>query len=155
LKARVSRLKETLLKRGLALAVAESMTGGAFSDLITSVQGASGFFLGGVISYSPKLKVMMGVPDAVLKRSGFYSEEVSIGLAKGVRESMGADIAVGITGIAHPDKGHRAPGAWIAVVSDGKIRTKHVQCRAGVRRNDARKQVAMAAIELLIDVLRQ
>jgi len=148
------RLKDTLVKRGLALAVAESMTGGAFSDLITSVPGASGFFLGGVISYSPKLKVMMGVPETVLKRQKAYSEEVSIRLAKGARKRFGADIAVGITGIAHPDRGHRAPGAWIAIASDDKVRTKHVQCRAGVRRNDARKHVAMAAVELLLDVLR-
>lgn len=154
MRAKVSKLKEGFLKKGLTLTVAESMTGGALSDIITSVPGASEFFLGGMISYSPKLKAMVGVPERTLKRYGAYSEEVAKGLAKGSLKRFGADVAVGITGQAHPDRTHRAPGAWVAVTNGKKLFVKHVVCKPSVRRNEARKRVAMSAVDLLLEMLK-
>ena len=154
MRSRVSKLRDRFVERGLWLAVAESMTGGALSDLITSVRGASDYFLGGVVCYSPELKRMLGVKRGTLERFGAYSEEVAVALAKGAMRTYKADVAVGITGIAHPDRGHRSPGAWVAVAFKGKVRTRHFACRAGVRRNEARKKVANTALELLLETLK-
>jgi PncC family amidohydrolase len=154
MRARVARLKDRLVKRKLRLAVAESMTGGALSDLITSVPGASRYFVGGMISYSPELKAMMGVSAGTIKKHGVYSKQVAEGLARGALKRFGSDVAVGITGIAHPDRTHRAPGAWVAVASDRKVVSKHIACKAGTRRNEARKKVARGALEILLEFIR-
>jgi len=154
MRAKISKLKEGFLRKGLTLTVAESMTGGALSDIITSVPGASEFFLGGMISYSSKIKAMVGVPTATLKRYGAYSQEVATKLAKGSLRRFGSDVAVGITGQAHPDRTHRSPGAWVAVTYGKNVIVKHIACKPSVRRNEARKKVAMAAVDLLLEMLR-
>jgi len=154
MRARVARLKDRLTKRGLRLAVAESMTGGALSDLITSVPGASRYYLGGLVAYSPELKAQLNVSSAAIKKHGLYSRQVAEALARGALKKFGPDVAVGITGIAHPDKTHRAPGAWVAVASGRKVVSKHITCKAGARRNEARKKVARGALELLLEFLR-
>lgn len=93
-----------LLARGhRTLAVAESCTGGRLGDAITDVPGSSAYFLGGVVSYSNEAKsVMLGVDREVLESRGAVSEEVALMMADGVRKSFGADVGVGITGIAGP-----------------------------------------------------
>lgn len=154
MRAKVSKLKEGFLRRGLTLTVAESMTGGALSDIITSVPGASEFFLGGMISYSPKLKAMVGVPKATLKRYGAYSQEVATSLAKGSLRRFGSDVAVGITGQAHPDRTHRSPEAWVVVTFGKNVLVKHVICNPTVRRNEARRRVAMVAVDLLLEMIK-
>jgi len=154
MREKVSKLKEGFLRRGLTLTVAESMTGGALSDIITSVPGASEFFLGGMISYSPKLKAMVGVPKATLKKYGSYSQEIATRLAKGSLQRFGSDVAVGITGQAHPDKKHRAPGAWVVVTFGKNVLVKHVVCKPTIRRNEARRRVAMVAVDLLLEMIK-
>jgi nicotinamide-nucleotide amidase len=154
MRAKVSKLKEGFLRRGLTLTVAESMTGGALSNIITSVPGASGFFLGGMVSYSPKLKAMVGVPKATITKYGAYSQEVATKLATGSLQRFGSDVAVGITGQAHPDKTHRSPGAWVVVTFGKKVLVKHVVCKPTIRRNEAKKRVAMSAVDLLLEMLR-
>jgi PncC family amidohydrolase len=154
MRAKVNKLKEGFLRRGLTLTVAESMTGGALSDIITSVPGASEFFMGGMISYSPKLKAMVGVPKATLEKYGAYSKEVAEKLAKGSKKRFGSDVAVGITGQAHPDRTHRAPGAYVAVTFNNNTIVKHITCKVSLRRNEARKRVAMAAVDVLLEMLK-
>jgi PncC family amidohydrolase len=154
MRAKINKLKEGFLRRDLTLTVAESMTGGALSDIITSVPGASEFFLGGMISYSPKLKAMVGVPKTKLQKYGAYSQEVATMLAKGSLKRFGSDVAVGITGQAHPDETHRSPGAWVAVTFHKRVLVKHIACKPQIRRNEARKRVAMAAVDLLLEMLK-
>src|SRR5581483_8485124 len=53
------------------LAVAESATGGGLADRISSVPGSSGYFLGGFVTYSRRLKTeLLGVPEEILKQFG-------------------------------------------------------------------------------------
>jgi nicotinamide-nucleotide amidase len=95
-------LKESKLK----VAVAESCTGGLLGKLLTDVAGSSEYVLGGVISYSNSLKVkLLGVNEVLLAKHGAVSEEVARAMAEGVLQRTGADLAVGITGIAGPGGG--------------------------------------------------
>lgn len=94
---------EKLTKKGLTLALAESCTGGKLGDVITEVPGSSGYFLGGVISYSNEAKAkILDVDRNTIESKGAVSEEVARMMADGARERFGADIGVGITGIAGP-----------------------------------------------------
>ena len=95
-----------LRSKGLTVSVAESCTGGRLGDMLTDVPGSSDYFIGGVISYGNDAKVsLLGVKPRTLKAKGAVSEEVAIQMAAGVRTKVGADIGIGITGIAGPAGG--------------------------------------------------
>jgi nicotinamide-nucleotide amidase len=91
---------------GLTLATAESCTGGLVSARLTAVPGASAVYRGGVVSYSNEVKERaLGVPSEILERHGAVSAETAKAMAEGVRDRLGADVAVAVTGVAGPDGG--------------------------------------------------
>ncbi len=90
----------------LTIAVAESCTGGLVSARLTEISGASAYVRGGLVVYSNEAKThLAGVPAALIEEHGAVSEEVAVSLAEGVREALGSDIGVGVTGVAGPDGG--------------------------------------------------
>jgi competence/damage-inducible protein CinA-like protein len=92
--------------RGLTLATAESCTGGLVSARLTAVPGSSAVFRGGVVAYSDEVKEReLGVPASLLKEHGAVSAEVARSMAAGVREKLGADVGVAVTGVAGPGGG--------------------------------------------------
>ncbi len=91
---------------GLTLATAESCTGGLVSSRLTAVPGSSEVFVGGVVAYADDVKrAGLGVPDALLEEHGAVSAEVAQAMAQGVRERLGADVGVAVTGVAGPEGG--------------------------------------------------
>ncbi len=105
-------------ENGLTLAAAESCTGGEIAHLLTTVSGASEYFLGSVTSYAIKVKEeVLGVPAETIGKFGVVSEEVAIAMAKGVRLLLGSDYSVATTGLAGAEGDGRNPGGtvWIAV----------------------------------------
>jgi nicotinamide-nucleotide amidase len=92
--------------RGLTLATAESCTGGLVAARLTDVPGSSDVFVGSVVAYSDDVKASaLGVPGDVLAEHGAVSAETAAALAAGVRERLGADVGVGVTGVAGPGGG--------------------------------------------------
>ena len=98
-----STISEIFSEKAITLAVAESCTGGLVSNLLTNVQGSSAFFLGGIVSYSNKVKEdLLNVPEKLIIEFGVISAEVAKAMASGARERIQADIGLAITGIAGP-----------------------------------------------------
>jgi PncC family amidohydrolase len=92
--------------RGLTVATAESCTGGLLAARLTERPGSSAWVLGGVTAYANSAKEqLLGVPAEVLAEYGAVSPEVAVALAEGARARFGADIGVGITGVAGPGGG--------------------------------------------------
>lgn len=88
------------------LATAESCSGGLIAHRITNVAGVSTLYKGGVVAYSNEAKVaLLGVDAAMIASQGAVSEEVAREMAEGARKRFGADVAVGVTGIAGPGGG--------------------------------------------------
>ncbi len=97
-----------LTERGLTFAAAESCTGGLIAKRITELPGASAVFLGGVVSYTSRVKErILGVPPEVLEKHGAVSRETALAMAAGVRARTGADLAVSVTGICGPGTDER------------------------------------------------
>jgi nicotinamide-nucleotide amidase len=88
------------------VAVAESCTGGLMAARLTERGGSSEYMLGGVVAYSNAAKIALAdVAAELIDRHGAVSPEIAAALADGARTRFGADIGIGITGIAGPDGG--------------------------------------------------
>lgn len=142
-----------LAEQHLTLATMESCTGGLLANLITDVPGSSGWFLGGLVSYSNELKAQWGVPQAVLDEFGAISGETARAMAKAARERLGADIGVGITGVAGPDaqEGKPAGVVHLAVAAPGRERHSEQHFRGA--RTEIKWRAAVAALHLIRLVL--
>ena len=95
-----------LADKGFTLATAESFTGGKIAELITSVPGASNYFLGSMVSYATSIKQnLLDVPSAMIDAHSVVSAEVAQAMAENIRMKMKADFALATTGNAGPTKG--------------------------------------------------
>jgi nicotinamide-nucleotide amidase len=135
---------------GFSLAVAESCTGGMLGERLTNIPGSSNVFLGGVIAYHNDVKLdLLGVRPEDIEKFGAVSEEVALQMASGIRERLGADVGVSVTGIAGPGGATAAKPVglvWIAVhASELKARRFHV----GGDRAEIRQRAAQAALEMV------
>jgi nicotinamide-nucleotide amidase len=128
-------LVQTLIEKKLVAATAESCTGGLVSAAITDVSGASAVFAGGVCTYTNELKVkLLGVSEDTLASVGAVSPETAEQMARGVRTLTGADIGVGITGIAGPGGGSddKPVGlVYVAVSSDAHSEVEKLMLSRG------------------------
>ena len=104
-----------LRERGLHAATAESCTGGMVAERLTNVPGASEAFAYGFVTYSEEAKQkLLGVDAALIKRWNVVSGPVAVAMAFGAAQASGAELAVGITGIAGP--GGALPGKPVGTV---------------------------------------
>lgn len=146
-----------LREEPLTIAVAESCTGGLLAKRLTDPPGASEYVLGGIVAYSNDVKVaQVGVSPALIERHGAVSEQVAKALAHGVRERFGADVGVGITGIAGPGGGSEEKPVglvWLSVVCGAQDTglTRSVRLPGG--RADVRERATTVAMHLLRRVL--
>ncbi len=118
-----------LAAKNKTMATAESCTGGSIAQRITSVPGSSGWFTGSVVAYDNKVKMDLLKVDAnTLTAHGAVSQQVVEQMAMGVRELLGTDYAISVSGIAGPDGGtdEKPVGTvWICVAtSNGSITSK-------------------------------
>ena len=143
---------ELLRENGYTISIAESCTGGFVSNLITSIQGSSDYFEGGIIAYSNRIKKeLLRVPDEILKIHGAVSVEVAVGMAKGIRELMKTDVGISTTGIAGPSGGsEKKPVGMVVFGVDikGKITTNIEYFEP------PRGQIKMQAATFLLKILK-
>lgn len=153
----IELLVQILKEKQMTIATAESCTGGLLGKSITDISGSSAVYPGGVISYCNRVKhEVLGVEQALLDRLGPVSMAVAQQMAAGVRRTVGADVGVGITGIAGPnsDETGRPVGLVYIGVSDGRtdiVREYHFDGD----RNAVRAQAAEAAAELALQLIEE
>jgi len=95
---------ELLRSRDETVAVGESLTGGGVGVLLTSVPGASDYFLASTVAYANSVKVAaLKVRPETIETRGAVSAEVAQEMAIGARDRAGADWGVATTGVAGPD----------------------------------------------------
>ena len=148
------RLQVTCLASAITVATAESCTGGLVAHAITSQPGSSGYYVGGVVSYSNEVKsIALGVPTEVLAAHGAVSAQVAVAMAAGVRERLGAAVlGVGVTGVAGPDGGtpDKPVGLVYIAVADGAGTDVRRFLWPGDRASNIEDSAA-AALELLLE----
>lgn len=128
-----------LKNHGKTLSTAESCTGGLIASMITSVPGASEYFLGSVVSYANSVKhAVLGVSEDILKNYGAVSSECVGAMAEGVRKLTGTDFAIATSGIAGPGGGsdEKPVGlVWIGVSSEAGTETFRLVFNSDRKRN--------------------
>lgn len=140
-----------LKKRGQTLGVMESLTGGLISSTITNVSGSSAYFVGGLVTYSARLKAQMGVPQATLDQYGIISEETARAMAHAARERLGTDYGLGITGVAGPDLEEGKPVGTMYIAVEGPDGTAVSGMGPGWRggREDQKRVAVLWSLNLL------
>jgi len=108
--------------------------------------------LGGIVAYSNEAKTSQaGVPPDLIECHGAVSGEVAAALAEGARARLGADVGVGITGVAGPGGGSEEKPVglvWLTVSVDGQEPlTRSVNLPGG--RADVRERATTVALHLI------
>jgi nicotinamide-nucleotide amidase len=138
---------------GATLSVAESCTGGLLCERITRVPGSSGYFAGGAVAYTDRLKTeRVGVPEELLSAHGAVSEPVARALAEGARRAFHTDWGLGVTGVAGPGGGSEAKPVGtvhLAVAGPGDGEVEHRRLRFPGDRERVRWQSSQFALEML------
>jgi nicotinamide-nucleotide amidase len=139
-----------LVEHQCTLGVMESLTGGLLANMITDESGSSRYFIGGIVAYATELKAQMGVPRDILDRYGAVSEQTARAMAHVVRERLGADFGIGITGVAGPDEQEGKPVGTVHIAVEGPegVVTGVGFARRGDR-SDNRRHAALSALNLL------
>jgi nicotinamide-nucleotide amidase len=146
-------LARALLARGWTVATGESCTGGMLASRLIDRAGSSAYVAGGVVAYSNAAKTeLLGVPAELIATHGAVSPEVARALADGARERFGADIGVGITGVAGPDGGTETkPVGYVCLcvsTGEGAVLARDPQFRG--TRADIRERSTDAGMHLLL-----
>jgi nicotinamide-nucleotide amidase len=134
------------------IATAESCTGGLLAARLTDPPGASDYVKGGLVVYANDAKVSQaGVPADLIERHGAVSAEVADALAHGARARLGADVGVGVTGLAGPAGGTEEKPVglvWLSVATaDAKPLTRSVNLPGS--RADIRDRTTTVAMHLI------
>jgi nicotinamide-nucleotide amidase len=140
-----------LRTRGLALATAESCTGGLVAARLTDVPGSSDVFLGSIVAYANGVKAaQLGVPEEVLDEHGAVSAEVAAAMADGARDRLGADVAVAVTGVAGPDGGtDEKPVGLVFLHAAGPMGSRALRLDLPGDRETIRTRATVAALHLV------
>ena len=142
-----------LLQRGWTVATGESCTGGMLAARLVDRAGSSQYTAGGVVAYSNEAKTaLLGVPAAMIAEHGAVSPQVARALADGARTRFGADVGIGITGVAGPDGGTEAkPVGYVCfcvTTSEGLVLSRDPVLPGG--RSDIRERSTDVAMHLLL-----
>ena len=141
-----------LSSSGRTVATAESLTGGGIARRLSSVPGASAYFLGAAVTYLPEVKErVLGVAAETIAGDGVVSEACAREMAAGARRLFGADVAVAVTGVAGPEPHDgKAPGdVWLALDAGEATHARFM------RMGGARDQIVRWTEQASLDLVRR
>ena len=146
---------DRLRQQGWTLSIAESLTGGLVSHLITNVPGSSDYYEGGIVAYSNRAKAQhLFIPLKYIERYGAVSRDVARSMAQGVRQAFGTTFGLSTTGVAGPTGGtSRTPVGTVFIgASDGK-KTWVKKVRLTGKREEIKEKAAESALRFLYEIL--
>ena len=143
---------EMLRRHHLTIAIAESCTGGLLTSRLTDVPGSSDYVERAFVCYSNRSKTqLVGVDPALIEQHGAVSEPVASAMAEGVASRTGADVGIGVTGIAGPGGGTEAKPVGSVVVA---IKVQDALMVRTFRLFGSREMVKFQAAQAAMNMLR-
>ena len=136
---------DLLRQRGMSLGLAESVTGGLVGARITAVPGASEVFRGSIVSYASEVKFsLLGVPEGPV-----VNPETAAAMAVGAQRVLGADVALGLTGVAGPAEQDGQPVGTLHVGLAIGDEVTTATLRMPGQREQMRQMSVISALDLL------
>src|SRR5690606_25861782 len=153
-------LARALRERGWTVATGESCTGGMLAARPGDLAGSADYLAagaGGVVPRSDGAQTgLLGGPAEMIAAHGAVSAEVARALADGARERFGADVGIGITGVAGPGGGTEAkPVGYVCfcvTTADGQVIARDPRLPGG--RADVRERATDVGMHLLLRAAR-
>ncbi len=144
---------DLLKKWTLSLATMESCTGGLLANLITDVAGSSDYFRGGLVAYTAEAKATFGVDRRLLDKHGTVHPNIARAMAEASRHRLGADIGIGVTGVAGPSELEGKPVGTIHIAVTSEERDEAFSYVFPARRLEVKRRAAYAALFRLRQLL--
>ena len=140
------------LLQGHRIGLGESCSGGKLAGRLTDRPGSSDYLAGSVVAYSNEAKSeLLGVPAQLIAAQGAVSPEVAEALARGAMERFGADLGVGVTGVAGPGGGTDSkPVGYVCICvanADGRVLARDIQLPGN--RDDVRDRSVSVSMHML------
>lgn len=133
-------------------AAAESCTGGYIAKRFTDLPGASRFFKGGMTTYTNEAKArLLGIDPALIQEKGAVSYEVAKAMAESCRELLGADIGLGVTGLAGPDGDgvHEVGTVFVSMAVEGQTYVRELHMGTYRTRSFIRRMAGNHAFDMM------
>ena len=149
------KLIELLKQKNMHICCAESCTGGMLSSTLVGVSGASDVIDMGLVTYANSAKIkLLSVSEADIDKYGVVSEVVAGQMARGACEISGAEVGVGISGIAGPGGSDFKPEGMVCFgfCVNGRVITKTVQF-GPLGRQNVRQSSCEFAIDTLLELI--
>lgn len=150
------KLVDKLIELGYHISFAESCTGGLCCGNLVNVTNASKVLDISFTTYANEAKIkFLGVNPNTILKYGVVSEKVAYEMAKGVAETAGSQVGVGITGIAGPGGGTAKKPVGMVCFGfniNGDIKTYTMQF-GEIGRNQVRKSSVEFVFETLLKLL--
>ncbi len=123
----------------------ESFTGGRFASSITSLSGASKFFMGAMVTYATiEKEKLLSIDHARIEQFGVVSQEICGDMAMHGKYIMGSDYAIAFTGNAGPDAMENKPVGEIYIGITAYSTTQVFKYQL----NGTREEIINQALEL-------
>ena len=153
--AQAASIIDELRRRKLAVATAESCTGGMLAAALTDVPGSSDVFGWGLVTYSNEAKAqLLSVSRDTLAEFGAVSLQTAREMASGLLRVSGADIALATTGIAGPGGGSAEKPVGLVYIACGDEDDLQVKrCLFSGGRDAVRRQTVAEALLMLERIL--
>jgi competence/damage-inducible protein CinA-like protein len=132
------------------VAAAESLTGGGLALRLTRAPGASAYFKGSAVTYTPETKrALLGVSEETIREHGVVSEECAREMAQGARRVFDADLAVALTGVAGPEPHDGKPAGTVCVALAAEDALESRCFRGPGDRDMVRRWAEQAGLDML------
>ena len=142
-------LVQSLKKKKLTLAIAESCTGGLLSSSITGISGSSKVFKLGLVSYSNKSK------NKIIQKYGAVSIQCCLSMVNNLSKIGESNISISVTGIAGPGGGSKNKPVglvYIGIKKGNKVRAyKYIINNKG--RSYIQKAIVRKSLKLIQELI--
>ena len=151
----VREIKKIMIDRNLTLSTIESCTGGGIANALTSIEGASKFFYGSMVTYATNCKInQLGVDPELIEIYDVVSDKVALDMATQGLHFFKTSYIISITG--YIGKTGKFPGTvWICIkgIEDKKYTLIHLTLSGD--RLKLKNYCIKRALEVFLKVLKK
>lgn len=151
----IKNIYEFLNKNKLTISFCESASGGALSNLITSIENSSKIFKGSIIAYQNSTKInLVKIPEDIIEKHGAVSKETAFYMAQNTNKLLNSDICISITGNSSNNiiENKEPCFYYVGVCIIDKVYTYEIKLE-NKERNFNRNNIALKSLEILYELL--